>query len=75
MNIRTCRHIVSPVYGGANEWRGAVLVPGKDPPMSDSTYWTRFGGTVSRRSVLRGSAVGAAGLAGAALIGCGGGSK
>lgn len=40
----------------------------------ESNYWVR--GTArrySRRSVLRGAALGAAGLAGAALIGCGGG--
>ncbi|MEI7925037.1 MAG: ABC transporter substrate-binding protein [Chloroflexota bacterium] len=43
--------------------------------MNDSSYWSRFGGAVSRRSMLRGSAVGAAGLAGAALIGCGGGKQ
>jgi peptide/nickel transport system substrate-binding protein len=41
--------------------------------MSDSTYWARSASPISRRSLLRGSAVGAAGLAGAALIGCGGG--
>lgn len=40
--------------------------------MADSNYWTRFAGTrLSRRTALRGAAVGAAGLAGAALIGCG----
>ncbi|MEI7924858.1 MAG: ABC transporter substrate-binding protein, partial [Chloroflexota bacterium] len=41
--------------------------------MTESSYWGRT--AMSRRSVLRGSAVGVAGLAGAALIGCGGGSK
>ena len=35
----------------------------------DSNYWT--GRRVTRRTVLRGSAVGVLGLAGAALIGCG----
>jgi ABC-type transport system substrate-binding protein len=39
--------------------------------MSELNYWTRR--RVSRRSMLRGAAVGSAGLAGAALIGCGGG--
>ena len=40
--------------------------------MDNSNYWTRtFGRRVSRRSMLRGAGVGAAGLAGAALIGCG----
>src|SRR5690606_20065468 len=34
-------------------------------------YWTR--GRVSRRTLLRSSALGGVGLAGAALIGCGGG--
>jgi peptide/nickel transport system substrate-binding protein len=39
-------------------------------------YWQRaLGGRTSRRAVLRGSALGAAGLAGAALIGCGSSSK
>ena len=41
--------------------------------MTESTYWGR--NAVSRRTLLRGSAVGVAGLAGAALIGCGGGSS
>lgn len=41
--------------------------------MSDN-YWLG-GGSISRRSLLRASAAGAAGLAGAALIGCGGGSS
>ena len=36
-------------------------------------YWTTR--RLTRRSVLRGSAVGVAGLAGAALIGCRGGSE
>jgi peptide/nickel transport system substrate-binding protein len=36
-----------------------------------SNYWTRQ--QISRRSMLRGTAVGAAGLSGAVLIGCGGG--
>lgn len=35
-----------------------------------SEYWKRR--TLSRRNILRGAAVGSAGLAGAALIGCGG---
>ena len=35
----------------------------------DSNYWKR--GRVSRRSMLRGAAVGTAGVAGAVLIGCG----
>lgn len=40
--------------------------------MSESkSYWTRQ--RVSRRAALRGAGVGVAGLAGAALIGCGGG--
>ncbi|MCC6236784.1 MAG: hypothetical protein IT299_04325, partial [Dehalococcoidia bacterium] len=38
--------------------------------MADSNYWSR---RVGRRSVIRGAGVGIAGLAGAALIGCGGG--
>lgn len=39
----------------------------------DLNYWTRIGaGRTSRRQVLRGAAVGGAGLAAAALIGCGG---
>jgi predicted ester cyclase len=37
------------------------------------TYWTR--GRISRRTVLRGAGLGLAGLAGAALIGCGGGDE
>ena len=37
----------------------------------DSNYWTQRA-RISRRSLLRGAAVGTAGLAGAALIGCGG---
>jgi len=41
--------------------------------MTESRYWGRT--SMSRRSMLRGSAVGAAGLAGAALIGCGGGGS
>ncbi len=41
--------------------------------MSENNYWTRLHGrSVSRRTLLRGAAVGGAGLAGAALIGCGG---
>jgi len=36
-------------------------------------YWTRQ--RVSRRTALRGAGVGVAGLAGAALIGCGGGDE
>src|SRR6266851_5330798 len=41
--------------------------------MPERNYWTRMrGGGVSRRDVLRGAAFGGAGLAGAALIGCGG---
>lgn len=40
--------------------------------MSDSNYWTRLGGNrVSRRAALRGAGLGFAGIAGAALIGCG----
>ena len=42
--------------------------------MNHSSDWPD-GGRVSRRAVLRGGAVGAAGLAGAALIGCGGGRR
>lgn len=38
--------------------------------MSDHNYWTRR--RLSRRGVLRGAAVGGVGIAGAALIGCGG---
>lgn len=38
-----------------------------------SDYWKRIGGRYSRRSVLRGGTLAAAGLAGAALLGCGGG--
>ncbi|MGE3856489.1 MAG: hypothetical protein AB7G21_05990, partial [Dehalococcoidia bacterium] len=42
--------------------------------MGDSGYWSGMGRSrPSRRAVLRGGAVGAAGLAGAALIGCAGG--
>ena len=37
----------------------------------ESTYWTRR--PVGRRTVIRGASLGVAGLAGAALIGCGGG--
>ncbi|MEX2032010.1 MAG: hypothetical protein WEA81_03995, partial [Dehalococcoidia bacterium] len=37
----------------------------------DTNYWSR--GRVGRRTVLRSGALGVAGLAGAALIGCGGG--
>ena len=40
--------------------------------MTDRGYWSR---SVSRRSLLRGAAVGGAGLAGAALIGCGSSSS
>jgi ABC-type transport system substrate-binding protein len=43
--------------------------------MPSSDYWSRFEGRVSRRSMLRGSMVAGAGLASAALIGCGGGPK
>ena len=40
--------------------------------MSEQNYWTRTAGRrLSRRGVLRGSAVAGLGLAGAALIGCG----
>ena len=40
--------------------------------MADN-YWTSLAThRVTRRSALRGAALGAAGLAGAALIGCGG---
>ncbi len=40
--------------------------------MSDHSYWTRLSQQrLSRRGALRSTAVGAAGLAGAALIGCG----
>ena len=38
--------------------------------MSEANYWSRRG-RISRRGVLRGGAIGAAGLAGAVLIGCG----
>ena len=41
--------------------------------MTESEYWGSR--AVSRRSVLRGAAVGGMGLAGAALIGCGGGGS
>jgi peptide/nickel transport system substrate-binding protein len=37
--------------------------------MTNANYWTRH--RISRRAALRGAGVGAAGLAGAALIGCG----
>jgi ABC-type transport system substrate-binding protein len=37
--------------------------------MIETTYWTKR--RIGRRSVLRGAGVGAAGLAGAALVGCG----
>ena len=41
--------------------------------MTDHSYWSRLSQQrLSRRGALRGAAVGAAGLAGAALIGCGG---
>lgn len=39
--------------------------------MSDRNFWTRTS-KISRRGLLRGAAIGGAGLAGAALIGCGG---
>lgn len=40
--------------------------------MTDTNYWTRATHSrVSRRSMLRGAAIGSAGLAGAVLIGCG----
>ncbi|MBM4411108.1 MAG: hypothetical protein FJ037_07280, partial [Chloroflexi bacterium] len=43
--------------------------------MADN-YWTSLAThRVSRRSALRGAAVGVAGLSGAALIGCGGDKK
>ena len=42
---------------------------------SGSGYWKRInGGPVTRRAVLRSAAVGGVGIAGAALIGCSGGS-
>ena len=40
--------------------------------MSESTYWSR---RFARRTVLRGMGVGLAGVAGAALVGCGGGNQ
>ena len=45
--------------------------------MNEPTYWARTDTRLSRRGLLRGGAVGAAGLAGAALIGCssGGGTQ
>lgn len=44
--------------------------------MSESNYWNRFSqNRISRRSALRGAGLGAVGLAGAALIGCGGGDE
>ena len=43
--------------------------------MSESNYWKLGDRSVSRRSVLRGTAVGGLGLAGAALIGCGSGGS
>ena len=40
--------------------------------MSEQNYWTRTAGRrLSRRGMLRGTAVAGLGLAGAALIGCG----
>ncbi len=40
--------------------------------MDERNYWSRMmGSRISRRGALRGAGVGAAGLAGAALIGCG----
>lgn len=40
--------------------------------MAETNYWDRIAtGRVSRRSLVRGAGVGVAGLAGAALIGCG----
>ncbi|MFN8638914.1 MAG: ABC transporter substrate-binding protein [Dehalococcoidia bacterium] len=39
--------------------------------MAEGNYWSR---RVGRRSVIRGAGVGIAGLAGAALLGCGGGT-
>ncbi len=39
--------------------------------MAETSYWSR---KVGRRSVIRGTGVGLAGLAGAALFGCGGGA-
>ncbi|MSQ41502.1 MAG: ABC transporter substrate-binding protein [Dehalococcoidia bacterium] len=41
--------------------------------MHESNYWTKK--SVGRRAVLRGSGLGIAGLAGAALIGCGSGEE
>ncbi len=43
--------------------------------MTSPTYWARTEARVSRRGLLRGGAVGAMGLAGAALIGCSSGTK
>ncbi len=41
--------------------------------MAENTYWSRFTtGRVSRRTLMRGAGLGVAGLAGAALVGCGG---
>ncbi len=41
--------------------------------MEDQNYWARtMSGRASRRTVLRGAALGGVGLAGAALVGCGG---
>ena len=40
--------------------------------MNERNYWSRMmGSRISRRGALRGAGIGAAGLAGAALIGCG----
>src|SRR5690606_682700 len=53
--------------GGAREHtRG-----GRD--MAEMNYWTRS--SLGRRAALRGAGVGIAGLAGAALLGCGGGDE
>ena len=44
--------------------------------MAETNYWGRITtGRVSRRSLMRGAGVGVAGLAGAALIGCGSSKK
>ncbi len=40
--------------------------------MDSNSYWSR---RISRRATIRGSALGLAGLAGAALVGCGGGGE
>lgn len=49
-------------FGGGGE---------REFPMRDRNYWTDFGRRrISRRTALRGAAIGLAGLAGAALVGC-----